>query len=373
MVFSKLLDNLSALLSPNGNKEPSPNNQLNVKIVNELQQGMALLSNRKEQIDKLRNRMKLIENLDGFAEGKQRLQSTSKKELDILKDLELKYNQKLSAYSTSYKSFMEEYQKGVNDVKKCKSDCIKNIPRGSSSWSFKRQSCQAGCDSKGPYVQPCENTYKKQRGAGGTCDTVTKGRCENGNVVLGADPDITSINYADSNNVTIKDGCCACGGGAGGPPSTMVRGKKITNCNQISGALGYQTGQPWVSTACNNARVDTFAANKNLHTKYSQLSAENQELIDSAQKIFDKIQKLSKTDLKIQNDLDTKDFDLKNQLAEYGTLYADIIARQGKKDQTMDGQLEDIRYKEDSQQLQLLIWTGLAILTILFAIQRMRK
>ena len=80
MVFSKLLDNLSALLSPNGNKEPSPNNQLNVKIVNELQQGMALLSNRKEQIDKLRNRMKLIENLDGFAEGKQRLQSTSKKE-----------------------------------------------------------------------------------------------------------------------------------------------------------------------------------------------------------------------------------------------------------------------------------------------------
>ena len=70
MVFSKLLDNLSALLSPKGNKEPSPNNQLNVKIVNELQQGMALLSNRKEQIDKLRSRMKLIENLDGFAEGK---------------------------------------------------------------------------------------------------------------------------------------------------------------------------------------------------------------------------------------------------------------------------------------------------------------
>ncbi len=49
------------------------------------------------------------------------------------------------------------------------------------------------------------------------------------------------------------------------------------------------------------------------------------------------------------------------------------MPRQGKKEQTIDGQLEDIRYKEDSQQLQLLIWTGLAILTILFAIQRMRK
>ena len=88
---------------------------------------MALLSNRKEQIDKLRSRMKLIENLDGFAEGKQRLQSTSQKELQLLQKLEQEYNQKLSTYSTSYKSFMEEYQKGVNDVKKCKADCIKNI------------------------------------------------------------------------------------------------------------------------------------------------------------------------------------------------------------------------------------------------------
>lgn len=372
MVFSKLLDNLSALLSPKDNKEPSANNKSNVELVNELQQGMMLLSNRKEQINTLRSRMNLIENLDGFAEGKQRLQSTSQKELQLLQKLEQDYNRQLSSYSTSYKSFMLEYQQGVNDVKKCKADCIKNIPRSTGSFSFKRQSCQAGCDLKGPYVQACENTYKKQRGAGGTCDTVTKGRCENGNVVLGA-TEVTSINYADSNNVTIKDGCCACGGGAGGPPSTMVRGKKITDCNQIAGALGYQTGQPWVSSACNTARVDSFAANKSLHTKYSQLSAQNQDLIQSAQKIFDKIQQLSKTDLKIQNDLDTKDFDLKNQLAEYGTLYADIIARQGKKDQTIDGQLEDIRYKEDSQELQLWVWTGLAILTILFAIQRMRK
>ena len=373
MVFSKLLDNLSALLSPKGNKEPSANNQSNVELVNELQQGMMLLNNRKNQLDKLRNRMKLIENLDGFAEGKQRLKSTSQKELQLIQKLEQDYNRQLSSYSTSYKSFMTEYQKGVNDVKKCKADCITNIPRGSSAWSFKRQSCQAGCDLKGPYVQPCENTYKKQRGAGGNCDTVTKGRCENGNVVLGAEPDVTSINYADSNNVTIKDGCCACGGGAGGPPSTMLRGKKIKNCNQISGALGYQREQSWVSTACNNARVDSFAANKNLHTKYNELAAKNKELIATAQQIFNKIKELSKMDLTIQGKLDSKDKQLQNQLMDYGTLYADIIARQGKKDQTLDGQLEDVRYKEDSQQLQLWIWTGLAILTILFAIQRMRK
>jgi hypothetical protein len=153
-----------------------------------------------------------------------------------------------------------------------------------------------------------------------------------------------------------------------------MRGKNITKCEQIPTAFGYTgSGGNYMTTACYNARVTSAAANKNLHTKYSALANENAELIATAQKIFDKIRALSQTDLKIQNKIDTKDFDLKNQLAEYGTIYADILARQGKKDQTIDGQLEDIRYKEDSQQLRLWIWTGLAILTILFAIQRMRK
>ena len=34
---------------------------------------------------------------------------------------------------------------------------IKNIPRSTSAFSFR-----TGCDLKGPYVQPCENTYTKQ-------------------------------------------------------------------------------------------------------------------------------------------------------------------------------------------------------------------
>ena len=71
MVFSKLLDNLKGILSPNANKNASLNNQsINNEIVNELQQGMELLNNRKEQVDKLKSRMNLIENLSGFAQGK---------------------------------------------------------------------------------------------------------------------------------------------------------------------------------------------------------------------------------------------------------------------------------------------------------------
>ena len=106
---------------------------------------MVLLNNRKNKLNKLQKRIGLIENLKGFEDGKQRLKTTSQKELEILQEMEKSYNRQLSEYSTSYKSFMTEYQKGVNDVKKCKASCLTNIPKSSSNSSYKRQSCQAGC------------------------------------------------------------------------------------------------------------------------------------------------------------------------------------------------------------------------------------
>jgi len=374
MDFSNILDNLSGLLTPkNNNKQPMNNQSINGELINELSQGMVLLKNRKNKLNKLQKRIGLIENLKGFAEGKQRLQSTSQKELELLQEMEKKYNRQLSNYSSSYKTFMIEYHKGINDVKKCKANCLKNIEKSSSNWSNNRLACQAGCDLKGPYVSKCEDTYKKSK-VGETCIEATKGRCLKGQVNLGQDANVISNDYADTTGKTLKIGCCECGGGAGGPPSTTIRGKKILKCDEIPGAFNYTGGVGnYLTASCNIARVESEGENSNLHTKYSQLSADNEELIKTAKTIFDKVKKLSTTDLTIQRKLDDEDFDLKNKLAEYGTVYADLLSRKSKKEQTMDAQLEDVRYKEDSQQLQLWIWTGLAILTILFAIQRMRK
>jgi len=375
MVFSNLLDNLTGLLRPKNNKKQQMNNQsINGELINELSQGMVLLKNRKNKLNKLQKRIGLIENLTGFTEGKQRLQTTSQKEIELLQKMEKEYNRQLSEYSTSYKAFMGEYQRGVNDVKKCKATCLKNIPRGSANWSYKRQSCKAGCELKGPYVSECENTYIKSKSGGESCNVVTNGRCLNGQVNLGQAVYVDSNDYADTADTTIRVGCCDCGGGAGGPPSTIIMGKKISKCNEIPGAFKY-TGSDggYMTASCITASVESERENANLHTKYSQLSSQNEELIKTAQNIFDKITELSKTDLTIQGKLDDEDFDLKNKLAEYGSVYADILSRKSKKEQTMEGQLEDVRYKEDSQKLQLWIWTGLAILTILFAIQRMRK
>ena len=88
MVFSNLLDNLTGLLTPKNNKKQEMNNQsINGELINELSQGMVLLNTRKNKLNKLQKRMGLIENLTGFEEGKQRLKTTSEKELLILQEI----------------------------------------------------------------------------------------------------------------------------------------------------------------------------------------------------------------------------------------------------------------------------------------------
>ena len=72
----------------------------------------------------------------------------------------------------------------------------------------------------------------------------------------------------------------------------------------------------------------------------------------------------------MMGDLDVK---LDRQLTQYGTIFADIKKIRSSKDRTIDGQLEDAISKENSSSLQFLIWSGLAILTILLVLQRMRK
>jgi hypothetical protein len=40
---------------------------------------------------------------------------------------------------------------------------------------------------------------------------------------------------------------------------------------------------------------------------------------------------------------------------------------------TREAQWEDVQYKEKSKSLHVLIWAGLAILTILFVIKKFKK
>ena len=122
MVFSELLDNVFNLLN---NKEEKHHKQ-EKKALNQLDQGMALLNSRKQIMDKVQHKLSLVESFDSS-----KLDATNRKEVEILKSMEGEFNEKLSAYSTSYKTFMENYYNAVNQVKNCKSKCLTNYPIGS--------------------------------------------------------------------------------------------------------------------------------------------------------------------------------------------------------------------------------------------------
>ena len=73
---------------------------------------------------------------DGNVNLKDKLNNVSKAELDLLKNMETDFNKSLSAYSQKYKSFMENYYSAVQQVEKCKADCLTKYPPGSPAESF---------------------------------------------------------------------------------------------------------------------------------------------------------------------------------------------------------------------------------------------
>ena len=379
MVFSKFLSNFKNLLTSSGNEKIKSTEHINEKAVGELKQGMNFLKNKQKTINKLQDRLKLIENMsvdERMARAQDKLTEVSDNEKGKLSNLEAKFNRQLSNYSRSYNNFMNTYYDSIDAVKNCKAACKQNIPRGSSAWSYKRQACDAGCTLKGPFVQSCRDTFKRSKIGNKDCAGITSGKCLDGDVLLGANDFVNSSSYADTNNILIKDGCCACGGGAGGPPTVKMRGKTIKKCEDIPKAFGYGGSDGnYMSAACHNARVNYRSPQRvaNLRNVYEGLKVENAELIETAKVIFGKIKQLNSVKNNMGSRIGDIDSKLDTQMAEFGTLYADIMSRRGIEEKTVEAQLEDIRLKESSSTLRYLIWTGLAILSILIVIERMRK
>ena len=376
MVFSKLLDSLTSAF-----ESPTRKNirQRNVRPINELQQGMNLLQQRKQMLNTLSN-SSLLESMSSsmktFQAGKDKLDNVSKAEKELLTKMETDFNKSLSAYSQKYKLFMEGYYKAVEQVEKCKADCLTKYKSGSSqTWSYNQQACKGGCDLKGPYVSKCADTFTKSRIASlGDCASATKGKCMDGNVVPGQDSFVDDMGNADSNNVTLRKGCCVCGGGGGGPPSTKLRGKTIKSCDEMPAAFGYNGSQgSYIKNTCLTAPVASPESNLNLYKQYDELTAENKELITQAEAIFEKIKKLNSLNDELDVKMKSTRGELQDNLDEYSTVYSKLQGNKKYGVTTLDGQVEDVDLKEKNQMLQLGIWGSLAVLLVLVTLDKLKK
>ncbi len=365
MVFTKILKNITDIFKQkNTEHERKVTNPLN-----QLSQGLTYLNNKKMTFDKLSKNSLLLEQFDTS-----KLDAASQKEISILENLKQEYNQKLAAYGISYKTFMEQYYKSAQDVLSCKAECESKYRPGTNAWSYSRTACKAGCDLKGAYIAQCKDNYSGSKKTGEKCDAITQGKCSERNVVLGMDATVTSMDNADNNGVTIKDGCCECGGGIGGPPTAEINAVKIYKCEGVEKALGYAPGQgQFAIDRCNQANVSSAETNKNMWVQYKKLSADNEELITLANNIFNKLKKLDDENNKVNQFIKDEETHLKDQLALYENVYADIKNFDKSKQITVEGQVEDSILKEQSQSLQMYLWLSLAIITFTLVIHRMRK
>lgn len=374
MVFSELLQTITSALDNSGAKNIKKHNS---KPINELQQGMFLLQKRRNDINKL-SKSPLMESMTSsmkkWSDGENKLKELSKKELDSLKDMESKFNKDLSSYSLEYKNFMENYYKAVKEVETCKANCLKNNPTSDTNYSFKRQACSGGCDIKGPYVSECENTFTKSRLNQESCTTAVQGKCIDGVVQLNADSYIDDINRADSNNITLRKGCCACGGGGGGPPGAKIRGKNIKSCDNMAAAFGFSgSNSAMVKNACLTAPIASPESNANLYKQYAKLTSSNKGLIEKAEKIFEKINNFNKLNGDLDITMKSQRDQLRDNLDEYSTVYLKLQNSKTHGNVTIDAQVEDIDLKESNQLFQLGIWGSLAILLLLVTLDKLKK
>ena len=153
------------------------------------------------------------------------------------------------------------------------------------------------------------------------------GKCSNNKVVLGQDAYVESNANADYNNVTLKDGCCECGGGLGGPPKSVVRGKKFTNCDNIWSAFyanKTSSGSSGVVNACKNAVFMDSSKAQELYISYNELINSNKKVMKLDENIFNKIKNLKNIDSDIYKKIKNQERHLEKQLSLFGDTFLKI-------------------------------------------------
>lgn len=371
MVFSKIFKNFT-------NKEEIHSNK---KILDKLQKQGKLYKN--EKIKKIKKfNSKLIEGNTGFVKGDEILERQNENELVLLKKLQDEYKKKISDWGIGQKVFIDNYKQWMTKANDCQVHCTKKYPANDENVNSKIEACKIGCRLKEPELMDGKNTD------GVNCTGINN-LCVMRNVIEGKNPNPDQI-----------DGCYPCGGGEGGKTIIRSKGssrlKNITTCDDIGSAFGSADSlHDILKTACNHGFTQQDVStgiklpNGNLYDfkgEYGKLRQGTESLNQTAIRLQNQINNIKKR----RKDINSKTDDMINGnernniksneelLNAYNEIYQKITKERGNKNitginNTSEAQYEDIMLKEGSQSMQLLIWSGLAILTILLVIQKMRK
>ena len=327
----------------------------------------------------LRNRLEAMDNMirssrEGFESKK--INKIDGKEKKHLKTLENKYNKLVSDYANSYKGFLLEHEKLQSDVMRCKSKCLEIHNQSSQDYANKRIACKAGCDIKAPYIVECKDTYKGlSSDSSKKCGHLVSGKCSGGSITLGQTGWVSDDSRSDKSGITLKDGCCDCGGGKGGKPKGIVNGTEVSSCNNLASAFGISAGSETdyiYRSACNQAGQTTLnvSANRNLYKKFNKIQEKNDKVSDAAKSLYEDIDKLHEIRKGLGESISSEEQKLKTNLGRFEVNYDELMKLGGKDpitgkpkamNPTFIAMEEDRRLQEKSEQMKFYFWSILAI------------
>ena len=277
---------------------------------------------------------------------------------------------------------MENYNSTMINLRDCKTSCYNNYPVNSDKSNEQlRESCIIGCKLKGPVIIPPQNTYSGHKISGEGCDSLTYLKCDNGEILGESNTFIESQENADSNGTTIRDGCYSCGGGIGGKPKANIGNITLTDCKNVYSPWGYAKSDSESASlinACNSGKglYKNAEQAENLYLSYNEITNLNKELMQQATMVFNKIKEIKNIDIGISNILENEEQYLKNQMQIFNDRQyelSNLDASKGQNNTTINAQLEDILLKENSEQMKVFFWSSLAIISVLFTINQMKK
>tara|TARA_B100000424_G_C22933724_1_gene496733 strand:+ start:1307 stop:2404 length:1098 start_codon:yes stop_codon:yes gene_type:complete len=340
--------------------------QQNKKTGRHLSQG-ELLRNRAEQLQNL-----ISVGREGFESKK--IKDMDKKERKHLQKLESSYNKLVSDYANSYKSFLLEHEKLQADVMKCKSKCLEIHNQSTQDYSNKRLACSAGCDLKAPYITKCKDTYRglaKDSSKG--CTELTDGKCDGGSITLGQNEYVAGEANVDKQGISLKDGCCECGGGKGGKPKGVINKTIVSSCSNLAAAFGVAEGSTpdqVYKSACLQAQVSNPSKNANFYKQFDKIQSKNSAVTGAAEKLYADIDTLHEVRKKLDENIESEEAKLANNLKRFETNY-DTLQRLGGRDPvtgkpksvnpTFLAQQEEKRLQQRSEEMKFYFWSILAI------------
>ena len=267
-----------------------------------------------------------------------------KRKIRIFIKKKKEYNNILSLKDAQYIQFLKDWKKLEKQVLDCKSKCETDYTD-----QMDRNACKLGCHLKGPYIKDCSDTFIPT--STNSCSSLL-GKCSNKKWSSTA----AEGDFVDKNNLSLKDGCCECGGGVFGPPKMVISGIFYNSCNDLQTTTN--------KDKCAETYTKNFSdtkTNTQLKDTYLEITNKNQTLIEISDILIGIVNSLKEKNINLKTDTLNVQNKFKDKNSVYENTLDEIKKFTKKQQQTLDLRVKDSILKKNSYEYRNYVWLILAI------------